>query len=48
MGLETRVASNRQYGDFDAVLMDGVGHFLHLERPAEFNARLREILATLE
>jgi pimeloyl-ACP methyl ester carboxylesterase len=48
MGMETRVASNRKYGDFDAVLMDGVGHFLHLERPAEFNARLREILAALD
>jgi pimeloyl-ACP methyl ester carboxylesterase len=43
--LETKTASNRKYGDFDAVLMDGVGHYLHLERPGEFNARLREILA---
>jgi pimeloyl-ACP methyl ester carboxylesterase len=44
--LITKVASNRRYGDFDAVLMEGVGHYLHLERPGEFNARLREILDT--
>jgi pimeloyl-ACP methyl ester carboxylesterase len=48
MSLETKTASNRKYGDFDAVLMEGVGHYLHLERPGEFNARLREILATFE
>lgn len=47
MAMATRVESNRKYGDFDAVMMDGVGHFLHLERPAEFNARLREVLAGL-
>jgi pimeloyl-ACP methyl ester carboxylesterase len=43
--MATKVESNRKYGDFDAVLMDGVGHYLHLERPGEFNARLREIVA---
>jgi pimeloyl-ACP methyl ester carboxylesterase len=48
MAIPTRVDNNRKYGDFDAVMMDSVGHFLHLERPAEFNARLREILATLQ
>lgn len=47
MAMETKVETNRKYGDFDAVMMDGVGHFLHLERPAEFNARLREVLASL-
>jgi pimeloyl-ACP methyl ester carboxylesterase len=45
MALETRTANNRKYGDFDAELMEGVGHYLHLERPGEFNARLREIVA---
>ena len=38
---------NRQYGDFDVFLMDSVGHYLSLERPAEFNARLLDVLATL-
>jgi pimeloyl-ACP methyl ester carboxylesterase len=46
--LETKTASNRKYGDFDAVLMEGVGHYLQLERPGEFNAKLREILATFQ
>jgi pimeloyl-ACP methyl ester carboxylesterase len=42
----TNVAANKKHADFDAVIMDGVGHFLHLEKPAEFNARLVEVLAT--
>jgi len=46
--METTVEANRQYADFDAVLMPGVGHFLQLERPAEFNRHLREVLAELE
>jgi pimeloyl-ACP methyl ester carboxylesterase len=44
-GPPTAVATNRKYADFDAVLLDGVGHFLMLEKPAEFNAKLREVLA---
>jgi pimeloyl-ACP methyl ester carboxylesterase len=46
-GFKTAVETNRAYADFDAVVMEGVGHFLMLERPEEFNARLREILAEL-
>lgn len=44
MSMTTDVAANRKYADFDAVLMEGVGHYLHLERPAEFNALLRQTL----
>jgi pimeloyl-ACP methyl ester carboxylesterase len=46
-GPVTAIESNRKYGDFDAVLMDSVGHYLMLERPAEFNAKLLDVLATL-
>ncbi len=46
-GFKTAVETNRAHADFDAVLMEGVGHFPMLERPGEFNARLREILAEL-
>jgi pimeloyl-ACP methyl ester carboxylesterase len=42
----TNVAANRKHADFDAVIMDDVGHFLQLEKPAEFNTRLRAVLAT--
>ncbi len=35
------------YADFDAVRLQGVGHYPMLERPAEFNARLREVLAEM-
>ena len=42
--LPTAVETNRRYADFDAVLVDGVGHFLQLERPEAFNPRMREML----
>jgi pimeloyl-ACP methyl ester carboxylesterase len=47
-GVETAVETNRRYADFDAVLLERVGHFPMLERPDEFNARLRTLLAQLE
>jgi pimeloyl-ACP methyl ester carboxylesterase len=40
----TEVKLNRKYGDFDAVLMPDVGHFLMLEKPIEFNRHLRIII----
>jgi pimeloyl-ACP methyl ester carboxylesterase len=46
-GPVTTVEANRAHGDFDAVLMDSVGHFLMLERPAEFNAKLLDVLGAL-
>jgi len=42
--IPTAIETNRSYADFDASIMDGVGHYLHLERPVEFNRRLRETL----
>lgn len=45
----TLIDVNRAAGlDFDAVIMTGCGHYPMLERPAEFNARLVEIVSTLE
>ena len=44
----TQIESNRKYADFDAVTMDGVGHFLQLESPADFNAHLRRFIEELE
>ncbi|MDH3284861.1 MAG: alpha/beta hydrolase [Acidobacteriota bacterium] len=43
----TNTEGNRVYADFDVVLIDGVGHFIQLENPADFNARLTEVLAEL-
>jgi pimeloyl-ACP methyl ester carboxylesterase len=40
----TDVAINKKYADYDAVLIDAVGHYPMLERPAQFNQRLREVL----
>lgn len=43
----TEIEINRKYADFDSVLIEGVGHFLQLERPAELNAHLRAVVAEL-
>jgi len=46
-GLPTRIETNRKYADYDAVILEGVGHYLQLERPAEFNEALLAALAEL-
>jgi pimeloyl-ACP methyl ester carboxylesterase len=40
----TAIDVNKKYADFNAVTMDGVGHYPMLEKPAEFNQKLREVL----
>jgi pimeloyl-ACP methyl ester carboxylesterase len=40
----TAVEINKKYADYDAVIIDNVGHYPMLERPAEFNQKLREVL----
>jgi pimeloyl-ACP methyl ester carboxylesterase len=42
--MPTAVDVNRKHGDFDVVLMEGVGHFPMLEKPAEFNDKLSAVL----
>ena len=43
----TRTETNQKYADFDAVLMQGVGHYPHMSRPDEFNPLLMEAIAAL-
>lgn len=43
----TRIESNRKYADFDAVLMEGVGHYPHMTRPNDFNPLLLEAIEGL-
>ena len=44
----TNVEGNRAYNeDFDAVIIEGPGHFLMMETPAEFNAHLSLVVAEL-
>jgi pimeloyl-ACP methyl ester carboxylesterase len=43
----TRIAANRKYADYDAVLIDDVGHFVQLERPKEFNEQLAKWVTAL-
>jgi pimeloyl-ACP methyl ester carboxylesterase len=40
----TSIANNKKYADFDAVLIEAVGHYPMLEKPAEFNQKLRDVL----
>jgi pimeloyl-ACP methyl ester carboxylesterase len=40
----TDVATNKKYADYEAVIIDNVGHYPMLEKPAEFNQKLREVL----
>jgi sigma-B regulation protein RsbQ len=45
----TAVDVNRKYApSFEVILMEGVGHYPQVERPAEFQANLRRALATFE
>jgi pimeloyl-ACP methyl ester carboxylesterase len=43
----TRIDTNRKYADFDAVTLQGVGHYLHMTRPAEFNPLLLEAISEI-
>ena len=40
----TAIDVNKKYADYNAVLIDDVGHYPMLEKPTEFNAKLREVL----
>jgi len=44
---ETKVETNRRYADFDATLIEGVGHYLLLEKPAEVDRALRAALGQI-
>jgi hypothetical protein len=36
--------TNRKYADFNAVTLEGVSHYPMLEKPSEFNEKLRAVL----
>jgi pimeloyl-ACP methyl ester carboxylesterase len=40
----TAVEVNKKYADFNAVTIEGVGHYPMLEKPSEFNHKLRDVL----
>ena len=44
---KTDVAIQKKYADFSAVTIAEVGHYPMLEKPAEFNDKLREMLKEL-
>jgi pimeloyl-ACP methyl ester carboxylesterase len=44
----TNIENNRAYHkDFDVITMDGVGHFLMMERSEEFNTHLAQVVAAI-
>ena len=44
MAPPTAIGVNRKYADYDAVVVQDVGHFMMLERPDVFNAQLEKLL----
>lgn len=44
----TEVEINKKYGDFNVVTIADVGHYPMLEKPEEFNQKLREILKEVD
>ena len=44
---ETATGTNRRYADFDATLIEGVGHYLQVEKPEAFGRALRSALAQI-
>lgn len=40
----TAVETNKKYADYNAVTIDEVGHYPMLEKPTEFNQKLRDVL----
>lgn len=45
--MPTRIETNRKYADYDAVLMEGVGHYPHMTRPDDFNPLLLQAIEGL-
>jgi pimeloyl-ACP methyl ester carboxylesterase len=45
---KTEIEINQKYADYDAVILEGVGHYPQLENPTAFNAMLRKTLQALE
>jgi pimeloyl-ACP methyl ester carboxylesterase len=43
----TAVETNKKYADYDAVNIPDVGHYPMLEKPTEFNEKLRDVLKGL-
>lgn len=43
----TAIAINKKYADFNAVIIKDVGHYVMLEKPGEFNQKLRDLLQEL-
>lgn len=46
--MPTSLEHNRKYADFDVTLIDGVGHFLQLEKPQEVNSALKKFIAEMD
>ncbi len=46
--MPTSLEHNRKYADFDVTLIDGVGHYVQLEKPREFNAALKAAVRELD
>jgi pimeloyl-ACP methyl ester carboxylesterase len=43
----TEIETNRKYADYNALFIESVGHYPMLEKPGEFNEKLRGLLREL-
>ena len=41
--IPTAVATNKKYADYGGITIEGVGHYPMLEKPDEFNRKLRDV-----
>jgi pimeloyl-ACP methyl ester carboxylesterase len=46
--IPTATDVNKKYADFDAVILESTGHFPMLEKPTEFNDKMRGVLKGFE
>jgi pimeloyl-ACP methyl ester carboxylesterase len=46
--MPTAIEINKKYADFDATLMEGVGHYPMIEKPAAFDEKLAWAIAEIE
>ena len=47
MAMPTATDINKKYADFNVVIVEGAGHYPMLEKPTEFNEKLRATLKEL-
>ena len=48
MAMKTAVETNKKYADYDAAMMEGVGHYTMIEKPALFEEKIAWAIGEIE